>query len=92
MWSLSVAVAVSFPEADTQILSIGTLALWLMAYPYQDHSPAQAPCVSVQLLNSVTGPFVCLSALAAVTPSFGMLPSDITMILMTPQVLLSINN
>lgn len=65
---LSVAVALSSPRADTQILSRNSLAQCLMVHQYQVQCDTEAPvCApSSQLLSTVTGPSV--TKCCAVTP------------------------
>ena len=65
---LSVAVALSSPRADTQILSRNSLAQCLMVHQYQVQCDTEAPvcAASSQLLSTVTGPSV--TKCCAVTP------------------------
>lgn len=82
---LSAAVAVSSPQADTQILSRNSLARCLMVHQYQVQWDAGAPvCApSSQLLSTVTRPSV--TKCCAVTPVLEHYPPSTSMILMNPR-------
>lgn len=89
---LSVVVALSSPQADTQILSRNSLAQCLMVHQYQVQCDAQTPvCApSSQLLSTVTGPSV--TKCCAVTPVLEHYPQHIYDLNEPTSFLLSINN
>lgn len=89
---LSVAVALSSPQADTQILSRNSLAQCLMVHQYQVQCDTEAPvCApSSQLLSTVTGPSV--TKCCAVTPVLEHYPQHIYDLNEPTSFLLSINN
>lgn len=86
------AVALSSPEADTQILSRGSLAQCLMVQQYQVQCETQAPVctTSSQLSSPVTGPSV--SKCSAVTPVLKRYPKHFHDLNEPTSFLLSINN
>lgn len=89
---LSVAVALSSPQADTQILSRNSLAQCLMVHQYQVQCDTEAPvCTpSSQLFSTVTGPSV--TKCCAVTPVLEHYPQHIYDLNEPTSFLLSINN
>jgi len=89
---LSVAVALSSPPADTQILSRNSLAQCLMVHQYQVECDTQAPVCSTssQLLSTVTGPSV--TKCCAVTSVLKRYPKHIYDLNEPTSFLLSINN
>lgn len=89
---LSVAVALSSPRADTQILSRNSLAQCLMVHQHQVQRDTEAPvCApSSQLLSTVTGPSV--TKCCAVTPVLEHYPQHIYDLNEPTSFLLSINN
>lgn len=89
---LSVAVALSSPQADTQILSRNSLAQRLMVHQYPVQCDTQAPVctTSSQLLSTVTGPSV--TKCCAVTPVLKPYPQHIYDLNEPTSFLLSINN
>lgn len=89
---LSVAVALSSPQADTQILSRNSVAQCLMVHQYQVQCDTEAPvCApSSQLLSTVTGPSV--TKCCAVTPVLEHYPQHIYDLNEPISFLLSINN
>lgn len=89
---LSVAVALSSPQADTQILSRNSLAQCLMVHQYQVQRDTKAPvcATSSQLLSTFTGPSV--TKCCAVTPVFERYPQHIYDLNEPTSFLLSINN
>lgn len=89
---LSVAVALSSPQADTQILSRNRLAQCLMVHQYQVQCDTKAPVctLSSQLLSTVTGPSV--TKCCAVTPVLEHYPQHIYDLNEPTSFLLSINN
>lgn len=86
------AVALSSPQADTQILSRNSLAQCLMVHQYQVQSDTEAPvCApSSQLLSTVTRPSV--TKCSAVTPVWEHYPQHIYDLNEPTSFLLSINN
>lgn len=89
---LSVAVALSSPRADTQILSRNRLAQCFVVHQHQVQCDTEAPvCVpSSQLLSTVAGPSVVKCC--AVTPVLEHYPQHIYDLNEPTSFLPSINN